>query len=99
MHTPDDSSTPTPAPELDDDTARLVDETIDRGAMVAASMFLALGPDTQDKVRQLRSRGWHLCFEIPLDRQGAAGAALTITSPSGRERKAISDLATDAPLQ
>lgn len=58
----DDPSSPTPAPEFDDDGARLVDEVIDRGAMVAASMIIAVSDEARDKVRQLRSRGWSRNF-------------------------------------
>ena len=97
--TPDDHSSPAPAAEFDDDGARLVDEAIDRGAMVAAAMVIALGDEARDKVRQLRSRDWRLCFEIALRPDGGATAALTLVSPDGRSRKTVSDLATDAPLQ
>ena len=81
-----------------DDFTGLVDNVIDSGAVVAAAMFLGLSEDSREKVTTLRSRGWHLCFEIRLDPEGGASAVLTMTSLDGCKRLAVSEL-TAEPLQ
>ena len=92
--------TPThPHTPMSDDAAVDVDALIDKAALLAAAMTLALSPESRDKVIELRADGWSLNLEFNMDPKGGSGIVLTMTSPDGCTRKAVSDLATEAPSE